>query len=138
MTTSERKFSTMSALESTARSVLENHPKISSAWLFGSHSRGEAGPESDVDIAVLVSAPLTSEEKIRLSAALSWELREDRVDLLVLNDAPPILCFEAISGKNLLCRDPARQAEFVSLTCRRYEDAIAMWERGLSYRREAS
>lgn len=128
----------MSTLEKTAQSVLENSPKVSSAWLFGSHAHGRARHDSDVDIAILTFSPLSSEELLRLSADLSWELREDRVDLVELNQASPILAFEAISGKNILCKDPNLQAEFFSLTCRLYEDSMAMLERGYSYRREAS
>lgn len=128
----------MSTLEASARRVLELHPKVSSAWLFGSHAKGSARPDSDVDIAVLLQTPLTTEELVELSASLSWELHKDFVDLVVLNDASPILAFEAISGKNLLCRDESLQAKFFSLTCRLYEDSMAMWERGLRYRREAS
>lgn len=127
----------MSPPEETIKRVLESSPKISSAWLFGSQARGAARPDSDVDIAVLLSAPLTTEETIGLSAELSWELKEDHVDLVILNGASPILAFEAISGVNLLCRDRAFQAEFFSLICRLYEDNMAMLDRGFRYRRQA-
>ena len=128
----------MSTLERSATNVLNSFPKITSAWLFGSHARGQARPDSDVDIAILVTEPLSTDELIRLSSKLSWETSQDRVDLVVLNEAPPILAFEAISGINLLCQDETAQAEFASLTCRLYEEDIAMWKRGLAYRREAS
>lgn len=128
----------MSTLEKTAARVLQEFSKISSAWIFGSHARNQARPDSDVDLAILVTAPLSTDELVRLSGRLSWELSEDRVDLVVLNSALPILCFEAISGINILCKDDAFQAEFFSLTCRQYEEDMAMWERGLAYRREAS
>ena len=128
----------MSTLNDTAKRILEGCPKISSAWLFGSRASGAARPDSDVDIAILVNAPLTVDELVSLSSELSWELREDHVDLVIVNDASPILAFEAISGTNLLCRSAAFQAEFFSLTCRLYEESMAMWERGLCYRREAS
>ena len=128
----------MSTLEEIARRVLERCSKVSSAWLFGSRVSGGARPDSDVDIAILVNSPLTVDELVSLSSELSWELREDHVDLVVLNDASPILAFEAISGINLLCGDAAFQAEFFSLTCRLYEESMTMWERGLRYRREAS
>jgi predicted nucleotidyltransferase len=128
----------MSTLEEAASRVFEDFSKITSAWLFGSHARGQAGPSSDVDIAILVTAPLTTDELVSLSSKLSWEMGQDRVDLVVLNDALPILAFEAISGVNILCRDAAAQAGFFSLVCRLYEEDMAMWQRGLVYRREAS
>ena len=49
----------------------------------------------------------------------------DEVDLVVLNDANPILRFEAVSGRRLFTRDLLALAEFVSLTAREYEDEMA-------------
>jgi predicted nucleotidyltransferase len=128
----------MSTLERTTTTVLKSFPKITSAWIFGSHARGQTRPDSDLDIAILVTDPLSTNELVQLSSKLSWETRQDRVDLVVLNEALPILAFEAISGLNVLCLDAAIQAEFSSLTCRLYEEDMAMWKRGLAYRREAS
>jgi predicted nucleotidyltransferase len=39
-----------------ARGVLEGHPDVHDAYLFGSHARGTAGPLSDVDLAVYVDS----------------------------------------------------------------------------------
>lgn len=45
-----------------------------------------------------------------------------------LNEANPILRFEAVSGKRLFCRDLSALAEFVSLAAREYEDEMAQWQ----------
>ena len=50
---------------------------------------------------------------------------------VVLNDASPILRFEALCGKRLLCRDPDRCAVFASLTARECEDEMALCGRWL-------
>ena len=52
----------------------------------------------------------------------------ERVDLVVLNRAHPILAFEAIRGRFLVKNDPAATAAFFSLACREYEDVMASLE----------
>ncbi len=110
-------------------------PKVSSAWLFGSQASGRARPDSDVDIGLLVSQRLTTEELLDLQVQLMRATHNDRIDLSLLNDASSILCFEVISGRNVVCRDPALQAVFFSAICRDYERAQAMIERGFRHRR---
>lgn len=116
---------------------LEAQPKIQAAWLFGSGHTGRARPDSDVDIGLLTSEPLTTEELIDLAGRLERELGVERVDLVELEAASPVLAFEAISGRSLLNRDPHRVAAFVSLTSRIYEDTMATLERGLTYWKQA-
>jgi hypothetical protein len=45
---------------------------------------------------------------------------------VVLNDASPILRFEALCGRRICCADENRCAEFASLTAREYEDEMAL------------
>ena len=89
------------------------------------------GEQSDVDIAVLFRAPPSLDELVGLQAALQKGLQFDQVDLVVLNDASPITRFEAVSGHPVFYRDLSARAEFVSLTAREYEDAIAFIQQGL-------
>jgi hypothetical protein len=72
-----------------------------------------------------------------LRADMQDALRFDDIDLVVLNEAHPLLRFEAVSGKRLFCRDEAQTASFVSLTAREYEDAMAFLQSGLSYQNAA-
>ena len=62
-------------------------------------------------------------------ASLQTILNVDDIDLIVLNNASPILRFEAVRGRRLYCREVNRCAEFVSLTAREYEDDMAMVEK---------
>lgn len=41
------------ALNQTFREALAANPQVSSAWLYGSVARGEDGPHSDIDIAIV-------------------------------------------------------------------------------------
>nr|WP_321496866.1 nucleotidyltransferase domain-containing protein [uncultured Methanolobus sp.] len=70
------------------------------AYLFGSVAEDTAGPLSDVDIGVYLSETLTEKERIYkridLINELSDLLRSDKLDLLVVNDASPVLSFEVI------------------------------------------
>jgi hypothetical protein len=68
---------------------------------------------------------------LRLIAELETALAFANIDLVPLNKADPILRFEAISGRAIFCRDLGRRAEFVSLTAREYEEAMAFFAWGL-------
>ena len=74
------------------------------------------------------------DKQLELVAKLESALQIDNVDLVILNDANPILRFEAISGRAIYCRDMGQRAEFASLTAREYEDEMALWERALKSR----
>ena len=94
-------------------------PRLKHLILFGPEARGDAGPESDVDLLVLLEEPITSieeakrtspvatqaatyrdtalsfvhtseEEFARGRSPLVWSVREDGIDLLVLfSKSPP-------------------------------------------------
>jgi len=73
------------------------HPGIASAYLFGSHAEGRAHRESDVDIGVLLQwdrHPTSSDRfdlRIRLGSDLISVTGCNEVDVVILNDAPPLL-----------------------------------------------
>ncbi len=116
-----RPMATYSAVESALNRVLAETgaPSVPSAYLFGSVAEGRAHRESDVDVAVLLSwasHPNPSERfdaGIRLAGALQGQLGRT-VDLLVLNDAPPLLGRHAVTrGRRILCRDPEADHDYV-------------------------
>lgn len=112
-------------------SIWEAHPKIIAAWAFGSAQDGTLREGGDVDTAVLANTPLTFDEQLTLLGQLQATLQTDDIDLVILNEANPILRFEAVSGKRLFCRDLSTMASFVSLTAREYEDEMAQWQMAL-------
>ncbi|NOK60678.1 MAG: nucleotidyltransferase domain-containing protein [Chloroflexi bacterium AL-W] len=85
--------------------VFANTPVVL-AYLFGSRAQSHARPDSDYDVAVLLDADLITRERGRWQLELIGRLidtyRSDAVDLVVLNDAPPILRFEVIRHQYLL------------------------------------
>ncbi|MBI3630374.1 MAG: nucleotidyltransferase domain-containing protein [Candidatus Rokubacteria bacterium] len=106
------------------------------ASLFGSLMRGEARPKSDADIAVLFSGSPPTESLDRLVADL--EAASGRgVDLVVQNDAPPLLAHEVVStGTCLVCRDEDERVRFMARTVSRYLDTAHLRRVQHAYLRE--
>jgi predicted nucleotidyltransferase len=67
-------------------------PELKLAVLFGSTARGEARKGSDVDLGVLLD-PATQEVRHKVLAELGRAAGRE-VDVVFLNEAPPLLRFE--------------------------------------------
>lgn len=84
-------------------------------YLFGSEARGTAGPESDVDIAILrgrIPPPTLSAQAYDLADDLAGLLGR-RVDLVILDTAPPDLIHRVLrDGILLLDRDRSARIRF--------------------------
>lgn len=69
--------------------------KVTFAYLFGSQAKGTAGALSDIDIAVYFGDEAVADVRFDLRLKVLGELTDlyktDKVDLVVLNDAPPLL-----------------------------------------------
>jgi len=112
---------------------------VMSAYLFGSHVRGTAHAQSDVDVAVVLdygALPLRG-ERARAAVSLNSELIAathcNEVDVVVLNDAPPELAFSIITrGTRLYCSGPEGEAgdhALVRTALLRYADFRPFLER---------
>ena len=122
------------------RRFLAAEPAVVCATLFGSAQGGSVRPGGDVDIAVLFrgSRPGAREFLAFYSRLCDAVPTIERVDLVPLNDAHPILAFEAIQGQFLVKNDPEATAAFFSLVCREYEDVMADLERQRRLRASAA
>ena len=92
------------------RAVLERRGEVLEAYLFGSFARGEAQSHSDVDVAVYVDPSARSESALGLDAEIAAELMRalgsNRVDVVLLNAAPPLLHHRVLrDGIRILSRD---------------------------------
>jgi len=76
-------MTTTQDIDQQIRAVLQGHPGIILAILFGSMAKGTAGPDSDLDLAVYAGQPITAEEKMRLieDLALQFGRAVDLVDI---------------------------------------------------------
>lgn len=105
---------------------LAQRPEILEAYLFGSQARGDASARSDVDIAVFIDRerelPSPWGYAAELITDLMAALGHNRVDVVVLNDAPPLLYHRVLrDGERLLSRDLAatttREGRAISRYC---------------------
>lgn len=97
--------------------------------LFGSQSRGDAGQESDVDIAFLPEKPLAPEYDIALNADLAAVFGTDRVDTTDLTRAPPLLRREILEYATVLYdRTGIGFATFEAHTLRSFAEAQPLFE----------
>lgn len=108
------------------RGALEGRSEILEAYLFGSQARGEARAHSDVDVAVYVDRSGLPQTAFGYDADLAAELMHalgtNRVDVVLLNDAAPLLYHRVLrDGVRVLSRDlrttTAREGHALSRYC---------------------
>jgi predicted nucleotidyltransferase len=104
---------------------------VVSASLFGSQATGMAGPLSDVDVAVWLDPALSSDERfnlrLRLMTAASRAIGSDEVDVVPLNDAPPLLRQRAIrDGRRLVERDARQRVRLDTAAILEYLDTAPL------------
>jgi predicted nucleotidyltransferase len=111
---------------------------VVAAYAFGSEARGDAGPASDVDVAILRGrrpAPTLAAQPYALADDLEG-LVGRRVDVVVLDTAPPDLVHRVLrDGILLLDRDRSLRLRFEVAARNAYFDLLPFLER---YRRRAA
>lgn len=100
------------------RRLLADAPGVLVAYLYGSHARGQAGPLSDVDVAVLIDSDNVlidsddEERRLALTASIADTVAPARADVVVLNHAPVALSYRVLrNGTVLAARDQRARAE---------------------------
>jgi uncharacterized protein len=89
--------------------AVEARPEVVFALLFGSRAAGRARPDSDWDVGVYLEEDLGAAAHLQLRRELAAALEPAmRVDVVVLNDAPPLLGHRALAGELVVDRDHAR------------------------------
>lgn len=80
--------------------LMEKRKDVILAYLFGSQAVSEKvqSQSSDIDIAVFFSPSPSLRELLRFRSDLTRLLKTDRVDLVSLNEASPLLKYEVILG----------------------------------------
>ena len=119
-------MTTASALVETLRAFFEPRREVLEAYLFGSAATGSAQRHSDIDVAVYVNDPSPPASALGYPAELTSELmstlRTNRVDLVILNEAPPLLYHRVLrDGVRVLSRNLAatttREGQALSRYC---------------------
>lgn len=134
------------------RAALEERPDVVFAYLFGSRAGDRPHPRSDVDVAVYLDPAVRAEaeeaEGVRrlgpwpeihaevVRAAGLEDAPADRggapegVDLLILNDAPPLISDRVVrNGTLLFSRDEPTRVRWMARTKSRYCDLRPLRER---------
>ena len=124
----------------------EEHPGlgVASAYLFGSHAEGRAHRESDVDVGILLQwarYPTPGDRfdmRVRLGSDLIAVVHHNEVDVVILNDAPPLLGRKVIyDGLRIFLGDPEADHEYVRNVQSRAADLKPWLERMRKTRLEA-
>ena len=96
-------------------------PRIMMAFLFGSYAAGTAHANSDLDIAVYLQEPYCFNDVQNLWSRIE-KISGKEVDLIVLNTAPPSICWTAIQGIALTIKDERQYLEYMLDCSREAED----------------
>lgn len=117
------------------RDFFRSQPSVRAAYLYGSVARGDAGPESDVDVAVLlpeVAPPAIQREASRIEDELD-RLLGRTVQVVALNLAPVDLVHRVLRDSLLLAEsDRSTRIRFEVRARNEYFDLLPFLRR---YRR---
>jgi predicted nucleotidyltransferase len=126
-----------SIAHAVARSAAKR-PEIQAAYVFGSVATGRVRADSDVDVAVLIDRRIrrsrTLSYRLKLMADLGSALHRSDVEVVILNDAPPLLAHRVLS-RGVLAFERSRSARvrFQVKTAAQYLDLIPMFETHIRY-----
>jgi len=108
---------------------LAAQPDVIATYLFGSRVTGRARAESDVDVAVLLDeedSVARFERRLQLMVEVS-DVCDREADVIVLNDAPPILQYQILKHGQLLYEcDRRARVEFEVRAGKVYADLEPM------------
>ena len=122
------------ALVARLADALEPRAEVLEAYLFGSHGRGKARACSDIDVAVYIE-PARAEQAVAgrghwgyqaaLTSDLMLALGTNRIDIVILNDAPPLLYHRVLrDGVRILSRDLRATTTRAGQALSRYFDFV--------------
>lgn len=99
-----------SELERRIAGALAPRDEVLEAYLFGSRALGRAQAHSDTDIAVFVAERALGRMDYgyaaQLTAQLMAALGSNKIDVVILNRAPPVLYHRVLrDGRRVLARD---------------------------------
>lgn len=98
---------------------------VVACYLFGSYAEGKQTPVSDVDLAVLLDVAFPAEryfeKKLDLLSIVTLSLKTDEVDLIILNQAPPLLSYRILSRGKLLFERGEKKGQKVNFQVRTFD-----------------
>jgi predicted nucleotidyltransferase len=125
----------MSTLQKQLTRFLSRYPQFELAILFGSQARGDATGESDIDLALLSDAPISSSLKLELIELIGARFGRP-VDIVDLYYAAEPILGQVFKGKRLLGAD-ATYANLLTKHLINTADFVPLQQRILTERRNA-
>lgn len=125
----------MSTLQKQLTRFLSRYPQFELAILFGSQARGDATGESDIDLALLSDAPISSSLKLELIELIGARFGRP-VDIVDLYYAAEPILGQVFKGKRLL-GDDATYANLLTKHLINTADFVPLQQRILTERRNA-
>ena len=105
------------------KEFFQSRVEIAAVYLFGSLGTEFEHPQSDIDLGVVFTRPVTLPEELELDAALSLHVSHDRIDLVNLNRAPIALQFRALQEGILVYEgDYFKHSDFIECVIKTYPD----------------
>ena len=96
------------------------------AYLFGSTVRGDTGKLSDVDIGVMLDDKLSKKDRfdmeLELISEISILIKKNKIDLIVLNEAPLLLSHNIIKNGIILKSNEIERVKFETKILSMYMD----------------
>lgn len=89
---------------------------------FGSFGTERFTPESDIDLAYQAKRALSPDEELRLLRDLIFTFHRDRIDLVDLSKASPLLMFEVATNGKVLYEEKDGFLRFKLKASARYAD----------------
>lgn len=103
--------------------VAASHPEVRALYLFGSRGKGDARPDSDLDLGVLFKTP----QPLATTLALAEDLERAagcKVDLVDAGHAAAFLALEIVRGERIFCREQTETDVFELYVLRRAGDLL--------------
>ena len=110
------------------KSLLYPRKEIVLTYLYGSLAKGTTNPRSDMDIAILLNENISDDAypygyRAEILSDLMKVFQTNRIDLVILNEAPPFLRFQVIRyGVLIFSRSEAKRIDFQVKTFATYND----------------
>ena len=106
--------------QEAVRLLRDAFPDLVAAYHFGSTSTGTAGPQSDIDLAILTRSRLDPNDRFALQERVASALRQT-VDLVDLRAASTVMAMQVVgSGELLYESDAGERGFFEDLTFSQY------------------
>ena len=102
--------------------TIKAHPNVIAIYLFGSHTKGEATPLSDIDIAVIMENP-TPESEAEIGS-----LASPQIDVVLFHRLPLHIKHEVFKyGREIFVRDEEKLLEIKLKVMSEYLDTHRMY-----------